>query len=73
MVFGNAMLGVRDFGLFEHSILVLADEIVRNMCLERYCIAGLRLRAILLWPRFQPFQPLPKVGALAADRRETHS
>ena len=34
MVLGDAMLGVRDVGLFEHAILVLADEEVRDVLLK---------------------------------------
>ena len=36
MVFGDEMLGVRDVGLFEHAILVLADKIVRDVRLKGY-------------------------------------
>src|SRR5262249_25631986 len=33
---------------------------------------GCRLRAILSWPHFQPFQPVPEVRALATNRVESH-
>ena len=36
MIFGDEMLGVRDVGLFEHAILVLADEIIRDVLLKGY-------------------------------------
>src|SRR5438093_2055048 len=29
------MLGVRDFGLFKHTILMLADKVIREVLLER--------------------------------------
>ena len=35
LVFGDEMLGVRDVGLFEHAILVLADEKIRDVLLKR--------------------------------------
>ena len=34
LVFGDAVLGVRDVGLFEHAILVLADEEIRDVLLK---------------------------------------
>ena len=34
LVFGDAVLGVRDVGLFEHAIAVLADEEVRDVLLK---------------------------------------
>ena len=34
LVFGNEMLGVRDVGLFEHAIPVLADEEIRDVLLK---------------------------------------
>ena len=36
VIFSDEMLGVRDVGLFEHAIPVLADKIVRNVRLEGY-------------------------------------
>jgi hypothetical protein len=35
MVFGDEMLGVRNVRLFEHAILVLADEVIRDVLLKR--------------------------------------
>ena len=35
VVFGDEMLGVRDVGLFEHAILVLADKELRDVLLKR--------------------------------------
>ena len=35
LVFGDEMLGVRDVGLFQHAILVLADEVIRDVLLKR--------------------------------------
>ena len=34
LVFGDEMLGVRDVGLFEHAITVLADEVIRDVLLK---------------------------------------
>ena len=34
MVFGDEMLGVRDVGLLQHGILVLADEVFRDVLLK---------------------------------------
>ena len=34
VVFGDAMLGVRDVGLLQHAILVLADEEIRDVLLK---------------------------------------
>ena len=34
LVFGDEMLGVRDVGLFQHAILVLADEVIRDVLLK---------------------------------------
>ena len=34
VVFGNKMLSVRDLGLFEHTILMLADEVIRYVLLK---------------------------------------
>ena len=34
VVFRDAMLGVRDVGLFQHAILVLADEVIRDVLLK---------------------------------------
>ena len=34
MIFGDEMLGVRDVGLFEHAILVLADKEIRDVLLK---------------------------------------
>jgi len=34
MIFGNAMLGIRDVALIEHPILVLADQEVRDVLLK---------------------------------------
>ena len=33
-VLGDEMLGVRDVGLFEHAIAMLADEIIRDVLSE---------------------------------------
>ena len=35
VIFGDAMFGVGDVGLFEHAELVFADEIIRDVFLER--------------------------------------
>ena len=35
LIFGDEMLGVRDVGLFEHAIPVLADEEIRDVLLKR--------------------------------------
>ncbi len=35
LVFGDEMLGVRDVGLFEHAILVLADKVSPRCAAER--------------------------------------
>ena len=34
LVFGDEVLGVRDVGLFEHAVAVLADEEIRDVLLE---------------------------------------
>ena len=34
LVFGNAMLGVRDVSLFEHAVTMLADEEIRDVLLK---------------------------------------
>ena len=34
MIFGDEMLAVRDVGLFEHTILVLANEVIRDVLLK---------------------------------------
>src|SRR5439155_16150072 len=41
------------------------------MCVWKV-ISGFRLRAMLIWPRFQLFQPCPEMRALAANGIESH-
>ena len=43
LVFGDEVLGVRDVGLFQHAIPVLADEVIRDVLLKR------QLRGFLLF------------------------
>src|ERR1017187_1700225 len=59
------MLGIRDVGLFQHAILVLADEIIRDMLLKR------QLR--LFFARHERFPPLIvfSTGALVESSSRT--
>ncbi len=50
LIFGDEMLGVRDVGLFEHAILVLADEVIRDVLLKRqlrgFLVLAMRLNLV---------------------------
>ena len=53
-IFGDEMLGVRDIGLFEHAILVLAHQEIRD---------------VLLKGKLRRFLALGHAQSLAASRR----